>query len=95
MPHGQRFDESMSCGKICRAAEEKPGLFALKVRDPHRGPRETVLAGGRIVKGFIESRAAVLCEEDDDFRSDVSDLPLKAFNTVRVACKVFAWALHH
>ena len=34
MPHGQRFDETMSCGEIYRAAEEKPGLFAQKVRDP-------------------------------------------------------------
>src|ERR1035441_7203583 len=34
MPHGQRFDESMSCGEICPGAEEKPGLVAQKVRDP-------------------------------------------------------------
>ena len=56
-------------------------------------PREIVLAGERTVKGFIESRAAVLCEEDDDFPPDVLDLPLKALTTERVACRVFARGL--
>jgi hypothetical protein len=37
MPHRQGFNQSMSCADICCGAEEKPGLFARKVRAPQVG----------------------------------------------------------
>jgi hypothetical protein len=40
--HAQKFDQSISYGNIWRSAEEKPGLFARKVRLPHTARWVTV-----------------------------------------------------